>query len=118
MIRRPPRSTLFPYTTLFRSPGLRRAREELRPQGAVPSGTCPWPGCARADTVADRLQDEPSLIIASDCRQVAATGHQSGSRQERRSTGQAVCRETSTAEGFAERLIPTAVSHFRPLVPQ
>src|SRR3712207_9006610 len=26
MIRRPPRSTLFPYTTLFRSPGVRRAR--------------------------------------------------------------------------------------------
>src|SRR5438094_1761329 len=26
MIRRPPRSTLFPYTTLFRSLGLRRAR--------------------------------------------------------------------------------------------
>src|SRR3712207_7970316 len=26
MIRRPPRSTLFPYTTLFRSPGERRAR--------------------------------------------------------------------------------------------
>src|SRR5258708_13200344 len=25
MIRRPPRSTLFPYTTLFRSPGWRRA---------------------------------------------------------------------------------------------
>src|SRR5256885_6069431 len=25
MIRRPPRSTLFPYTTLFRSPALRRA---------------------------------------------------------------------------------------------
>src|SRR3712207_8209318 len=28
MIRRPPRSTLFPYTTLFRS--LRRFRDELR----------------------------------------------------------------------------------------
>src|SRR5215469_17807412 len=26
MIRRPPRSTLFPYTTLFRSPGRRRVR--------------------------------------------------------------------------------------------
>src|SRR2546425_4269864 len=26
MIRRPPRSTLFPYTTLFRSPGDSRAR--------------------------------------------------------------------------------------------
>src|SRR5438034_6592913 len=28
MLRRPPRSTLFPYTTLFRSDGLRR-RDEL-----------------------------------------------------------------------------------------
>src|SRR2546430_4464983 len=31
MIRRPPRSTLFPYTTLFRSP--------FRTQGDVPPGT-------------------------------------------------------------------------------
>src|SRR5258708_10139089 len=32
MIRRPPRSTLFPYTTLFRSPNVPRAsfREALR----------------------------------------------------------------------------------------
>src|SRR5947199_2749091 len=30
MIRRPPRSTLFPYTTLFRSPGWSRAFFELR----------------------------------------------------------------------------------------
>src|SRR3712207_7123974 len=29
MIRRPPRSTLFPYTTLFRSRGLRIGRHEL-----------------------------------------------------------------------------------------
>src|SRR5271163_5046053 len=27
MIRRPPRSTLFPYTTLFRSPNVKRPRE-------------------------------------------------------------------------------------------
>src|SRR5258705_4736146 len=32
MIRRPPRSTLFPYTTLFRSPG-----------GRPPRGSCPHP---------------------------------------------------------------------------
>src|SRR2546430_9459761 len=32
MIRRPPRSTLFPYTTLFRSlPGLRRGERGLPP---------------------------------------------------------------------------------------
>src|SRR2546428_7736554 len=30
MIRRPPRSTLFPYTTLFRSPDEPAAREERR----------------------------------------------------------------------------------------
>src|SRR5258707_6977672 len=30
MIRRPPRSTLFPYTTLFRSLGLGRLRRGLR----------------------------------------------------------------------------------------
>src|SRR2546425_3751306 len=34
MIRRPPRSTLFPYTTLFRS--------RRRATGAASSGTSPW----------------------------------------------------------------------------
>src|SRR3712207_8186714 len=40
MIRRPPRSTLFPYTTLFRSPGKRPSApsEEVDPQ---PSGVAP-----------------------------------------------------------------------------
>src|SRR2546430_17597168 len=33
MIRRPPRSTLFPYTTLFRSPDPRRGREGLVDEG-------------------------------------------------------------------------------------
>src|SRR2546422_8222139 len=38
MIRRPPRSTLFPYTTLFRSPmgGLMRLPEQARRMGAPP----------------------------------------------------------------------------------
>src|SRR2546422_4728951 len=35
MIRRPPRSTLFPYTTLFRSEYVRRARALLRPGGVL-----------------------------------------------------------------------------------
>src|SRR2546430_11095570 len=37
MIRRPPRSTLFPYTTLFRSPPC--STREADPQ--LPSGHCP-----------------------------------------------------------------------------
>src|SRR2546430_7677983 len=35
MIRRPPRSTLFPYTTLFRSRGGAPATRERRPAGGV-----------------------------------------------------------------------------------
>src|SRR5215467_15381143 len=40
MIRRPPRSTLFPYTTLFRSPGSahRRGADHAR----HPPGTAGW----------------------------------------------------------------------------
>src|SRR5438093_9915817 len=48
MIRRPPRSTLFPYTTLFRSPGSRgraarsvggrRDRRIVAPHAALPAG--------------------------------------------------------------------------------
>src|SRR5215510_11235157 len=37
MIRRPPRSTLFPYTTLFRSPGRHRS---------IPRAYCRW--CSNA----------------------------------------------------------------------
>src|SRR2546426_5344036 len=39
MIRRPPRSTLFPYTTLFRSPGVARIpdrHESFRDRGPLP----------------------------------------------------------------------------------
>src|SRR2546428_887635 len=38
MIRRPPRSTLFPYTTLFRSPGAGRAP----PPACRVRGSRPW----------------------------------------------------------------------------
>src|SRR2546422_1966266 len=51
MIRRPPRSTLFPYTTLFRSPGdlrLERAgRDRTRGRGGGGGGARPH-GEARA----------------------------------------------------------------------
>src|SRR2546427_5954566 len=39
MIRRPPRSTLFPYTTLFRSRGARRRNDRCQlEQGAILEG--------------------------------------------------------------------------------
>src|SRR2546429_7829001 len=62
MIRRPPRSTLFPYTTLFRSTG--ELVERLRAWGAVGVGQSSWgpavygivgdPGASRA--LADRVR--------------------------------------------------------------
>src|SRR3712207_8325991 len=41
MIRRPPRSTLFPYTTLFRSTSGRRRATELVNRSAHPPGLAP-----------------------------------------------------------------------------
>src|SRR5258708_29305719 len=49
MIRRPPRSTLFPYTTLFRSAGRGLAADLLRPRKGrrgVGQGTIAWTGQA------------------------------------------------------------------------
>src|SRR2546423_8240271 len=46
MIRRPPRSTLFPYPTLFRSPpegGGGGGRRGARPGGPRGTGRRPWP---------------------------------------------------------------------------
>src|SRR3712207_7573768 len=39
MIRRPPRSTLFPYTTLFRSAGDEDQQQHQRTEGAPPRGS-------------------------------------------------------------------------------
>src|SRR5260370_23075606 len=48
MIRRPPRSTLFPYTTLFRSPLRERCRAPIHAVRSAPNnGNC-YNGGARA----------------------------------------------------------------------
>src|SRR3712207_8128365 len=47
MIRRPPRSTLFPYTTLFRSPRERLNNDRLRGPDRRGRGDCP-PDSARS----------------------------------------------------------------------
>src|SRR2546422_5529901 len=56
MIRRPPRSTLFPYTTLFRS--IRRRKGSLRvgksPGTAAPSAVVAFHDRARDDQSEDR----------------------------------------------------------------
>src|SRR2546427_5673235 len=63
MIRRPPRSTLFPYTTLFRSPAaasrLRRARGNGaagRRSPAIRAGWC------RSEEHTSELQSQSNLV--------------------------------------------------------
>src|SRR5690242_12102822 len=53
MIRPPPRSTLFPYTTLFRSPGRHRCRRAVGGRRAIAAPARPRPR-PRAEPVRDR----------------------------------------------------------------
>src|SRR3712207_8147495 len=75
MIRRPPRSTLFPYTTLFRSPigprdRRRRVRERLvgqqRPRELGDHVRSPsWRSAATSVTRAERTLDRKSTRLNS-----------------------------------------------------
>src|SRR5215475_14833547 len=54
MIRRPPRSTLFPYTTLFRS------RCCPRSSASAPGSHCS--GCSRSEEHTSELQSRENLV--------------------------------------------------------
>src|SRR2546430_4993571 len=59
MIRRPPRSTLFPYTTLFRSPrSFKAGGERLHPERR---GLQPDPG-SRSEEHTSELQSQSNLV--------------------------------------------------------
>src|SRR2546427_5178767 len=63
MIRRPPRSTLFPYTTLFRSPRARRRRR--RSPGRRRSRQARASPCSRAQRSEEHtseLQSQSNLV--------------------------------------------------------
>src|SRR3989442_8507801 len=69
MIRRPPRSTLFPYTTLFRSPpppglaGLSPDAGGLEPGWRAARGTSPSRlESARSEEHTSELQSRPHLV--------------------------------------------------------
>src|SRR3989442_7792551 len=69
MIRRPPRSTLFPYTTLFRSPApalrggrLGLPRAPLGSHGHSGLRASVIPGLARSEEHTSELQSRPHLV--------------------------------------------------------
>src|SRR3712207_6946790 len=59
MIRRPPRSTLFPYTTLFRSP-VRAARSSWSVQGTGSRSARAW--ASRSEEHTSELQSRQYLV--------------------------------------------------------
>src|SRR5437660_9723442 len=64
MIRRPPRSTLFPYTTLFRSPqghAVGRGRDDARPSDLGPGGGR-RPESQRSEEHTSELQSRGHLV--------------------------------------------------------
>src|SRR3989449_7795808 len=54
MIRRPPRSTLFPYTTLFRSTGCSSSSASTARSGSRPPAWCGWRTRARGSSTSKR----------------------------------------------------------------
>src|SRR5260221_7906832 len=71
MIRRPPRSTLFPYTTLFRSDAARRGRSQQtgtdcsggRRPSVCPAAPGPGPSvCRRSEEHTSELQSHSDLV--------------------------------------------------------
>src|SRR3712207_7678113 len=66
MIRRPPRSTLFPYTTLFRSAGIGALSSPLRSAGGETLGRGAVSSCvhmeARSEEHTSELQSRQYLV--------------------------------------------------------
>src|SRR2546430_12299595 len=81
MIRRPPRSTLFPYTTLFRSAITFGHDDESFVQR----------GCARLDPE-DLVQSHDRQIIAAEREYFAVSGRSEEHTSELQSQSNLVCR--------------------------
>src|SRR2546430_8594557 len=72
MIRRPPRSTLFPYTTLFRS------QRRLRARGVRPGPALVRPGggaCDRSEEHTSELQSQSNLVCRLLLEKKKSTAH-------------------------------------------
>src|SRR2546430_12966372 len=62
MIRRPPRSTLFPYTTLFRSVHVRKVANVVGHHGAADAGMVGPANHARSEEHTSELQSQSNLV--------------------------------------------------------
>src|SRR3989442_14661803 len=117
MIRRPPRSTLFPYTTLFRSALLGPCPTEVRGGGAALSG--PVPGGARADRPALRRRARGAVAARGRGRRdggrpprapgSAPPGALAGDRRRDSDVGAGATRAAGEQPGQSDHVPPRAV---------
>src|SRR2546427_12616468 len=91
MIRRPPRSTLFPYTTLFRSP--LEGHRQSRSRQALLDRCVDLPGPARVGLAIDALK-----LVAGGAVQAAGEPHVELEPQVDRDRGAAAARELRRRE--------------------
>src|SRR3712207_9061239 len=89
MIRRPPRSSLFPYTTLFRSDGARADREDVA-QDPADAGRGALEGLHRARVVVRLDLERADLRPVADRHRpgvlARAHDHRAALRRDRKST--------------------------------
>src|SRR2546430_10391833 len=71
MIRRPPRSTLFPYTTLFRSPGFDALTKVLPSLEGIPQSTLVDPFPAGRNPLIPPTGDRKSTRLNSSHSQIS-----------------------------------------------
>src|SRR2546430_10594254 len=96
MIRRPPRSTLFPYTTLFRSVVEDRRAQRLSLTGGagIFGGSGPNP---RSEEHTSELQSQSNLV----CRLLLEKKNNTSSSQPRFSRLPHLCSTPSTSRGIS-----------------
>src|SRR2546422_2622284 len=99
MIRRPPRSTLFPYTPLFRSPG-----DRSRPPRGRPAGP---PGAAEVACGGDRGDRDRKSTRLNSSHGYISYAVFCLKKKKKTSSGH----ETSVFIESSERLSPLAGSH-------
>src|SRR5256885_7118797 len=100
MIRRPPRSTLFPYTTLFRS---LRVPSPSRPKRARPQH-CTVPPARRSEEHTSELQSPCNLVcrLLLEKKKTEPSTHRHASRNLRLSIQQHYVRD-GLAAGYSAR---------------
>src|SRR5258708_26538722 len=101
MIRRPPRSTLFPYTTLFRSEGLKNADEIAKVPGVTALFAASGDLGNFSGTFAIRSEEHTSELQSPDhlvCRLLLEK-----KKQQRNAKAALITRCTRTGTGFTAR---------------